>query len=174
MTEETPREIQRPPHYGEGPEERTELGEAGPSYEDFPSASDVGFDVDTETAPEVADMDAIPVVVVGMPGREPEQRIAWRAQTVTVGGVGASSERPVQLSGAGSPRTRLVLRNLNSAGSASVYLVPNSTTPPGDFGYELQPQDVLELYHSSAVWAVCVAGQTARVAVSAEHVLLDE
>lgn len=171
MTEETPREIQRPPHYGEGPEARTELGEAGPSYEDYPTALDVGFDVETKaTAPDVADMEAIPVVVVGAP-RESERRVTWRAQTVTVGGVGASSERPVQLSGAEAHRSRLIIRNLNATGGDSVYLIPDSTTPPGDFGYELQPQDFLELYHSAAVWAVCVVGDTARVGISAEHVL---
>lgn len=172
MTEETPRNIERPPHYREGPEKRTELGEAGPSYEDFPTALDVGFETTPEPALEVAAIDPIPVVVVGT-SSEPERRTAWRATTVTVGGVGASSERPVQLSGSGTPRTRLVVRNVNSPGGDSVFLVPDSTTPP-EFGYELQPQDVLELYHSAAVWAACIVGDTARVAVSAEHVLPDE
>lgn len=151
-------EIIRPPHYGEGPETRTEAGEAGPSYEDYPTGEDVGF---TGTPPETPEWEAVEVAIVSMP-KPAQRRTTWRPTNAFVDGT-----RPTHLSGASMNRNRLVVKNTNAAGGASVFLVPDATTPP-NFGYELQAQDTLELFHNEDVWAVCLATFTATVSYAAE------
>jgi len=154
---------ERPPNWHEGIESRTEYGQAGPSYEDYPSAGDVGFSgAEPVGAPEV--LEPIPVVVVAAPPI-PTRVIGWRPFRVTV-----DDSRSVMLSGASKNRTRLFLRNTNAAAGNSVFLMADGTHEPG-FGYELQAGDTLELFHNDDVWARCAATQTATVSVSGEYVL---
>ena len=160
-------EIERPPHYGQGPETRTEMGEAGPSYEDFPTGSDLGF-APMEAPPD----EAIQVEVVGMPPT-PDRLLSWRPNNVLVQGLdvaASGSGRPAQIGGVNRNRTRLFVKNTNAAAGDSVFLVTDSTTDAA-FGYELQAQDTLELFHNEEVWAVCLPTETARVSYSAEYVI---
>ena len=151
-------EIERPPHYGEGPETRTEQGEAGPGYEDYPTAADIGF----EGAEPADTFEAVEVAVISVP---PTATIltAFSARTVHI-----VNDRWSQILGENKNRTRAVVRN--RTGGLDVFL-SESGTGNAAFGFLLSPGNELEMTHNSEMWARCTGADEVDVSVLSEFVI---
>lgn len=157
MSEHTvsPSHIGRPPGSMETVEERRE--EPG---QDYPSGADVGH---IPVTPVQTEDDAVLVRVVGTPA-PPETDVEWEAYPAFV------ENRSVEIAGANRNRMRLFIRNGNAAGGDSVYLTPLGSTPR-EFGYVLEAQDAVEMFHNRAVWARTASGDSATLSVFVEYVV---
>lgn len=149
-------DIERPPHFRETPEQRTEIE---PTV-DYPSAGEI------EPYPEQPiELDEPLPVDTGATVPASEEPKDWSCSTVTV-----TDARHVQLAGVDNQRTRLFIRNNDAANAV---FIGRGQTDPIFTMYQVEPGDFVELFHQRAVWAVCDSGLTAVVSVLQEFIPQD-
>lgn len=148
--EETPTEPERPSHFREDPNQRTDLNEATLDYPDTDmepdSTEDYGFPA---TEPSV------PVYLTEAPPGDRSLR-DWSAGTYT-----ADTVKAVQVgSAADRGRRRIVVRNLDETNG--VYVL-RSNTDQNFAGYKIPAGASEEFEHNHAIW---VRAETADVEVT--------
>lgn len=152
-------EIERPPHFRETPEERTEIYPT----QDYASAPEI---VDYPEQPaHVVEEDAPLQVDIGqsIPQTRPRD---WSANRTQI-----QNTRTTHLAGWEPNRTRMFIRN-NEA-SVSVFLGRNETDLVFAM-YELGPGESIEMWHQGDVWALCDGSDTAYVSVMQEYTLTED
>ena len=131
---------------------------------------DYATDMDTvvtayDNPEEWGDQNPIPVYVTN-PAATPELQ-DWTSQRVFV-----TEAQATQLVGARRNRTRAFVKN---EGPDDIYLGREATTTSPNHSYLLSAMNdrVVELFHNSAIWAICAAGDTANVSVLEEYTVTE-
>lgn len=154
-------EIERPPHFRESPEERTEIYPT----QDYASAPEIE-DYPEKPAHVIDAGDDEPLRVdIGQPIPQPRAR-DWSANRTQI-----QNSRTTHLAGWEPNRTRLFIQN-NDA-SVSVFLGRNETDLVFAM-YELGPGESVEMWHQGDVWALCDGTDVAFVSVLQEYVPSDD
>lgn len=149
--EEVPDGPDRPSHFREDPNQRTDLNEATLDYPDTDKAPDSPEDYGWEDQPERS----VPVYLTEAP---PNDRVLrdWSAGTYTVDTVKATQVG----SAADRGRRRIVVRNLDDANAVFAL---RSNTDQNYAGYKIPAGASEEFEHNHAIW---VRAETADVEVT--------